>query len=158
MNSPVVISGPFDWNKGVYFDVVFRNANEPMRSWEGKARVDTGMGQTWLSEFLIRELGLPRLKNKALLPDPTGGTAIIEEGDIHIACISLPMNNQKDEEWVLEEWPVFPLPETAPGDAVIGRDILRQGDLGISTSGKFTFVVRRPLAYDVEASGGVEEP
>ena len=67
------------------------------------------------------------------------------------------MNNPEDEEWVLEEWPVLPLPETAPGDAIIGRDILRQGDLETFASGSFTFVVRRPLAYDVEASGGVEE-
>lgn len=157
MNPPVVISGPLDWDNGVFFDVVFRNPTESTRSWEGKARLDTGLGQTWLSEFLIQQLGLPRLKNKALLPDPTGGTSIIEEGAIHLACISVPMNNPEDEEWVLEEWPVFPLPETAPGDAIIGRDILRQGDLETFASGNFTFVVRRPLAYNVEASGGVEE-
>ena len=156
MNSPVVISGPLDWDKGIFFDVVFRNPKEPTYSWEGEARLDTGLGQTWLSEFLIQELGLPRLKNRALLPDPTGGTAIIEKGAIHLALISVRMSNQADEEWVLEEWPIFPLPESAPGNAIIGRDVLRQGDLEMLASGRFTFVVRRPLAYNVEASGGVE--
>ena len=154
---PTVISGRFRWDQGLFFNVMFQNAGNPDLSWEGRARVDTGMAQTWLSEYVIRELDLDRLRNKALLPDPTGGTSIVNYGSIHLACISIALNNSEGEDWVLEKWPVLPLPETADVNAIVGRDILKQGDLGLSSGGDYTFTVRRPLAYEVELSGGVEE-
>ena len=152
----VVLAGEFEWNHGIFFNVKFQNTKNPEHSWEGRARVDTGLGQSWLSEFVIDQLGLERLRNKALMPDPTGGTALVQEGNMYLA-ISIALNNAEQEDWILGKRPVLPLPETASADAILGRDILRQGDLSICSSGHYTFVVRRPLTYEVELSGGVDE-
>ena len=153
----LTVAGDFDWNGGILVDVVFQHRKDPTRYWKGHARVDTGLGQTWLSEHVIDELGLERLRNKALMPDPTGGTSIVERSNIHVARMLIALSNQEQGDWILEAWPVLRLPETADADAIIGRDILQQGDLRISADGHYTFAVRRSLHYEVDLSGGVEE-
>lgn len=142
-----VLSGPFDWQKGLIWDIGFIAAGDQLPAGPDlihfcPAMVDTGASHTCVSQSVAKELQL----------EPSGKSEMRTAREIVPVnlyyvqlVIILPAKRGPDGEQIgtMQVFGPISAPEFDPGDqvckALIGRDIISQGALHMSLDGHYTF-------------------
>lgn len=144
------LSGRFDWDQGLFMAVGVGHPNPYGAGAHGtprivfcRALVDPGASHTCIASAVLDDLGLQRLGSRPM------DTASEARGTVDVYSASLIVKADDNEELDLSKSLFLPTlevhslaslgPRDIPVQALIGRDVLRNGTLTMRREGSYCF-------------------